>query len=90
MDSTLAIIISAVSCFGGSSYITYRCYCNEPEIQNEIRSESIIVQRENPVMQRQPTPPLEHALKEIVNNMRDSNESDTLIDIKIHVQSHKD
>ncbi len=89
MDATLAIILSIVGCATSSGgYITYRCYCNTPEEQ----STGIQVQQtiNNPaaIIQRQPTPPLEHALKTALDDMRNSNESDTEIDIKIHIQKY--
>lgn len=87
MNSTLAIIVSVVGCFTGSSgYITYRCYCNAPREERRDQDSS----KKEYIVQRQPTPPLEHVLKEVVHNMRDSNDSQTDIDIKIHVQRHQE
>lgn len=91
MNSTLAIIVSVVGCFTGSSgYITYRCYCNAPQEDTRTQLQRQETSKIEHVVQRQPTPPLEHILKEVVENMRDSNDSKTDIDIKIHVQRHKE
>jgi len=94
MNTLSAIMVALGSCFGGSGCIAYRCYVtNRPQEEQQQQTATQLTQHihnEAPVIQRQPTPPLEHIIKEAVKNMRDSDGSDTEVDIKIHVQSKKD
>jgi len=91
MNTLSAIMVALGSCLGGTGCITYRCYVTNQQQQEERTTQlTQHIHNQAPIIQRQPTPPLEHVIKEAINNMRDSDGSDTEIDIKIHVQSKKD
>jgi len=91
MNTLSAIMVALGSCLGGTGCITYRCYVTNQQQQEERTTQlTQHIHNQAPIIQRQPTPPLEHVIKEAIKNIRDSDGSDTEIDIKIHVQSKKD
>lgn len=90
--STLAIVLSVIGCFSGTSgVVSYRLYCNNQEEQvNPTQLRQTINTSSTPVIQRQPSPVIDHAIKKVLDGMRDSKDSEAEIDIKIHIQSHKE
>lgn len=92
MNTLSAIMVALGSCLGGTGCITYRCYVTNRQQEQEERTTQVTqhIHNEAPIIQRQPTPPFEHIIKKAIDDMRDSNDSDTEVDIKIHIQSKKD
>lgn len=96
MNSTIAIIIGALSCTGGTGYLTWRCYCNAQQdpieqLQQQAQLPTRIITHEpRTELPKQPSPMFDKIIKDFIRKSNEGHDSDTEIDIKIHIQNHNE
>lgn len=83
---TIAIVIGVITGVAGITGATYKCY---RDIRNPLQE--IVIHEPDRIREVPATPPPSPVFDKIVKHhmeQRDSDGSDTEIDIKIHIQSH--